>query len=114
MKNTLLFIFVFNVCLPLFAEPIDGILRRSQIPQKHFAIWMEGEKNLWTLNADKPMTPASLSKIPTAAAVLSELGLGFQFETKLWSSIPIDGPVFKGDLYLQGGGDPALVSENFW
>lgn len=114
MKNILLFIFVYCLHFSLSAEPIDGILRRSQIPQKHFAIWMEGEKNLWTLNADKPMTPASLSKIPTAAAVLSELGLGFQFETKIWSSAPIEGPVFKGDLYLQGGGDPALVSENFW
>lgn len=114
MKNTLLLIFICSIHFSLSAEPIDGILRRSQIPQKHFAIWMEGEKNFWSLNADKAMTPASLSKIPTAAAVLSELGLGFQFETKIWSSAPIDGPVFKGDLYLQGGGDPSLVSENFW
>jgi serine-type D-Ala-D-Ala carboxypeptidase/endopeptidase (penicillin-binding protein 4) len=114
MRKSLFILFLFVLPTRLFAEPIDGILRRSQIPMKHFAIWMEGEKSVWTHNADTKMTPASLSKIPTAAAVLSELGLGYQFETRVWASEPIVDPDFKGDIYLQGGGDPSLVSENYW
>lgn len=104
----------FFISINVSAEPIDGILRRSQIPVKHFAVWMEGEKTTWTHNADVLMTPASLSKIPTAAAVIGELGLGHQFETRVWASELISGSEFKGDLYLQGGGDPSLVSENYW
>ncbi len=114
MAKHLLILSVLLFQMNVLAEPIDGILRRSQIPTKHFGIWMEGEKSVWTHNADMPMTPASLSKIPTAAAVLAELGLGHVFETRVWSSEPITGPEFKGDLYLQGGGDPSLVSENYW
>lgn len=114
MGKYTIFLLALIVQWNAFAEPIDGILRRSQIPTKHFGIWMEGEKTAWTHNADVLMTPASLSKIPTAAAVLGVLGLGHYFETRVWSSEPISGAEFKGDLYLQGGGDPSLVSENYW
>lgn len=96
------------------ADSISSILERSRIPTKHFGLWIEGDKSSFGHNAQQSMTPASLSKIPTAGAVLSELGLGHQFETKIWSVGEVQGSVLKGDLYLQGGGDPALVSENFW
>ncbi len=101
-------------CKQAQAESVSSILDRSRIPAKHFGLWIEGEKSNFTHNAQQAMTPASLSKIPTAGAVLSELGLGHQFETKIWATGEIQGSVLKGDVYLQGGGDPALVSENFW
>lgn len=114
MKIILFIVFVLLTFKDACAESVTSILLRSRIPTNSFAIWIEDGKEPITHRADVAMTPASLSKIPTAAAVLSELGLGHQFETKIWSSTAPQGAVLKGDLYLQGGGDPALVSENFW
>jgi serine-type D-Ala-D-Ala carboxypeptidase/endopeptidase (penicillin-binding protein 4) len=114
MKKIIFLFPILVFCSEVFADSIESILKRSQIPGKHFGLWIEGEKEPFRHNADVMMIPASLSKIPTAGAILSELGLGHQFETKIWASEPITGAEYKGDLYLQGGGDPGLVSENFW
>lgn len=114
MKINLLLLSFFWISSTAFAENVDSILKRSRIPTNSFAIWIESIPQPIMHRAAATMTPASLSKIPTAAAVLSELGLGHQFETKIWASVKPEGSVFKGDLYLQGGGDPSLVSENFW
>lgn len=109
-------VFFFLLCLTVSvqAAEIESVLKRSRIPLQHFGIWIEAQPEPLTYNASKAMIPASLSKIPTEAAVLAELGLGYQFETKIWTTGKIIDGVLQGDIYLQGGGDPALVSENYW
>lgn len=53
---------------------------------------------------DKPLVPASVLKIITAAAALEELGPDYRFPT-VFHSTP------EGDLVVSGRGDPFLVSE---
>lgn len=66
-------------------------------------------------NENKMFTPASLSKIITASAVMSFLNPYHQFETLFTSEKPVDkNGVLKDHLYLKGGGDPGFVSENLW
>ncbi len=70
--------------------------------------------------ADTPFIPASVAKLPTASAALALLGPDHRFTTRLLGSsgsggpvsarLPADG-VLRGDLILQGGGDPALATE---
>jgi D-alanyl-D-alanine carboxypeptidase/D-alanyl-D-alanine-endopeptidase (penicillin-binding protein 4) len=55
-------------------------------------------------NADKPFVPASVTKIVTAWLALEVLGEDYRFETKFY----LDG---RRVLYVRGGGDPFLVSE---
>ncbi len=43
-------------------------------------------------------------------AALDRLGAGYRFETRLATVGPVVGGVLKGDLILQGGGDPELDS----
>jgi D-alanyl-D-alanine carboxypeptidase/D-alanyl-D-alanine-endopeptidase (penicillin-binding protein 4) len=64
------------------------------------------EKNneLVAQNADKPFVPASVTKIVTAWLALEVLGADYRFETRFY----LDG---DGVLYVRGGGDPFLVSE---
>ena len=65
-------------------------------------------------NENKLFTPASLSKIITAGAVMNFLNPYHQFETVFKAEALIDKEgVLRDHLYLKGGGDP-IVSETLW
>ena len=55
-------------------------------------------------NADKPFVPASVTKLVTAWLAMEVLGGDYRFETKFY----LDD---KRALYVRGGGDPFLISE---
>ncbi len=55
-------------------------------------------------NAEKPFVPASVTKVVTAWLALETLGADYRFETQFYLD---DHRV----LYVRGGGDPLLISE---
>jgi len=55
-------------------------------------------------NADEPFVPASVAKIVTAWLAMEVLGADYRFETRFY----LDD---KRVLYVRGGGDPFLISE---
>ena len=55
-------------------------------------------------NADEPFVPASVAKIVTAWLAMEVLGGDYRFETRFY----LDD---KRVLYVRGGGDPYLTSE---
>ncbi|MDF2114771.1 D-alanyl-D-alanine carboxypeptidase [Roseiarcaceae bacterium H3SJ34-1] len=55
-------------------------------------------------NADQPFVPASVTKIVTAWLAMETLGGDYRFETRFY----LDG---NRMLYVRGGGDPFLISE---
>ena len=55
-------------------------------------------------NADKPFVPASVTKIVTAWLAMEVLGGDYRFQTRFY----LDG---DRKLYVRGGGDPYLISE---
>ena len=61
-------------------------------------------KELVAQNADEPFVPASVTKIVTAWLALQVLGADYRFETRFY----LDS---KRVLYVRGGGDPFLISE---
>jgi D-alanyl-D-alanine carboxypeptidase/D-alanyl-D-alanine-endopeptidase (penicillin-binding protein 4) len=61
-------------------------------------------KELVTQNADTPFVPASVTKIVTAWLALQTLGADYRFETRFYLDA-------KRVLYVRGGGDPFLISE---
>jgi len=63
-------------------------------------------------NLNRPMVLASVSKLFTMHYALSQLGAGFQFETKVYFSGKVENSIAKGKLYLVGSGDPYLVAPN--
>ncbi|MES2856506.1 MAG: D-alanyl-D-alanine carboxypeptidase/D-alanyl-D-alanine-endopeptidase [Bdellovibrionota bacterium] len=74
-------------------------------------------KAIFAQNPQTPFLPASLSKLVTAGAVLSDLHPGHKFKTQLaYSSknAKLEGGVLNGPIYLKGGGDPAFISEKMW
>ena len=68
---------------------------------------------LFARRATVPVAPASTLKLVVAASALDLLGPKYRFQTRFVSSIPQE-PVgmLKGDLWLVGGGDPTLTSDD--
>ncbi len=69
---------------------------------------------LYERSPDRLMIPASNAKVLTALAVLDAFGPAHQFETQLLSDTPPDHGGEVGSLYLRGGGDPAITTEDWW
>src|SRR5271165_4151363 len=68
-----------------------------------YVVDAEGNE-LVTQNIDKPFVPASVTKIVTAWLAMNVLGGDYRFETRFYLDA-------KRVLYVRGGGDPFLISE---
>ena len=63
------------------------------------------------INANKKMTPASLSKLVTSYGVLQTFTPSHQFLTKIETDGKIENNTLQGNLFLIGGGDPSFGLE---
>lgn len=83
------------------------------------AIWGVMVKSLKTgeviykRNADKLFIPASNMKLFTSSAALLLLGSDFVYETDFFVNGDLEKGVLKGDLIIQGSGDPT-ISNRFY
>jgi D-alanyl-D-alanine carboxypeptidase/D-alanyl-D-alanine-endopeptidase (penicillin-binding protein 4) len=69
---------------------------------------------LFERSPDRALTPASNMKILTAMAALETFGPTHRFETSIESDAPPDKMGTVATLYVRGGGDPVLNSEDWW
>jgi D-alanyl-D-alanine carboxypeptidase/D-alanyl-D-alanine-endopeptidase (penicillin-binding protein 4) len=96
------------------AERIDAAIANAKLDGTGLGISivdLETGAVLYERDADKPLNPASNAKLVTTAAALAKLGPEHRYSTQVF--IDDDGlseGVVGGKLYLQGGGDPALVT----
>ncbi|MBO9668559.1 MAG: D-alanyl-D-alanine carboxypeptidase, partial [Bdellovibrio sp.] len=100
-------------------EEVESMAKKHGVQLKDLGMYAsmgegDGLKVLIDLNGKTAMTPASITKLATASAVLEHFPPGHKFKTQLWTNGEVNKGVLKGDLYLKGGGDPSFVSENMW
>jgi D-alanyl-D-alanine carboxypeptidase/D-alanyl-D-alanine-endopeptidase (penicillin-binding protein 4) len=97
--------FAFALLL-LPAPALAGVKEKiaAQAPSGVVLVIDEKGNELIAQNADKPFVPASVTKLVTAWLAMEVLGGDYRFETKFY----LDD---KRVLYIRGGGDPFLVSE---
>ncbi len=69
---------------------------------------VEGKHVLYKHNEEKPYITASAFKIISSAAALIKFGPEYQFKTPLLTDEKIENGVLKGNLYIEGRGDPSL------
>lgn len=74
----------------------------------------DGDHVIQELNATQRLTPASLTKLTTAALALQTWPAGKMFDTRLLANAPILRGRLTGDLILQGAGDPSLDDQSLW
>ena len=75
---------------------------------------LTARRELFALRATTGRPPASVEKLYTTIAVLSELGAGTRLQTTVLGTGHLTaGGVWEGDLYLRGGGDPTFGDGTF-
>jgi D-alanyl-D-alanine carboxypeptidase/D-alanyl-D-alanine-endopeptidase (penicillin-binding protein 4) len=117
MKTYYLIFLLFSVSS--YADSLNNslknIIKKHHFNESTLGLYIEDEgKEIFNLNAQNLMVPASLTKIVTGAAVLNYFPMNKKFETKLLAKNSIKEGQLVGDLCLKGGGDPAFVSEKMW
>ena len=119
--------FVATVMLLVFvslgAKRADSLGERIERilddPRSSSAFWgvyvkdLSSGRVIYKRNADKTLVPASNQKILTAAAALDILGSSYRYETTLYFKGEIGGSVMRGDIILEGSGDPTFASKEF-
>lgn len=96
-------------------KQIYQIIKKSGHELDNLGLVVEESGNvIFSHNADKQFVPASLTKLITAGALLKNVPLNTKFVTQLKSKDQISNGLLKGDLCLEGGGDPSFVSEKMW
>ena len=92
-------------------------LRKAHIPQDHVGIEVIGidsRRPLLSINAHKPMNPASTMKLLTTYAGLELLGPAYSWKTEAYLDGKLHNGVLDGNLVLKGYGDPDMTLEQFW
>ena len=98
-------------------SPARAVLERQSVPDSDVSIVVRDVSSgasLIELNPAVPRAPASTMKLLPTWAALDLLGPAYSWKTRAWSDVPVSHGVLKGNLYLQGGGDPLLTIERWW
>ncbi|HVS76400.1 MAG TPA: D-alanyl-D-alanine carboxypeptidase, partial [Steroidobacteraceae bacterium] len=74
----------------------------------------DNNKVIQQVNATTRLTPASLTKLTTAALALQTWPAGKTFQTRILANAPVVRGRLAGDLILEGAGDPSLDDESLW
>lgn len=97
-----------------------GFEQVSRLTERGFVVGaqarlLDSGEVLGEIDPERQLSPASVSKLYITAAALDRWGPQHRFTTRLVSTGTLDARgVLQGDLVLEGGGDPALSSEDLW
>jgi D-alanyl-D-alanine carboxypeptidase/D-alanyl-D-alanine-endopeptidase (penicillin-binding protein 4) len=95
---------------------LDASLNARALRGARVAVRVESESGrvLYERSGDVALAPASNLKVLTALAALRALGPTHTFETRVLATRAPDAQGSVETLYVRGGGDPALTSEDLW
>ena len=98
-----------------FASTAQDEIQKLLAPYKKkvgFSLRDRSGKELFHVNGAQFFAPASVAKAVSVGCSLRELGPFFQYETVFGYRGKIEKGVLKGDLVIQGAGDPSFVIED--
>ena len=103
--------------LTAFPSEVRAVLTKNKLSAANLSVYVQDVREsapLLTVNAQQARKPASVMKVLTTVVALHELGPTFRFRTDVYADMAVDKGIVQGNLYLQGNGDPFLVTESFW
>ncbi|MGL5936978.1 MAG: D-alanyl-D-alanine carboxypeptidase/D-alanyl-D-alanine endopeptidase, partial [Cetobacterium sp.] len=97
---------------PLKTFVSSDLMRHGNL--SFYAVDLENGKIIDNYKGDTGTVPASVLKIVTSATAIEVLGADTVLETKLiYDGVISKNGILKGDIYIQGAGDPTLGSTGF-
>lgn len=97
--------------------PVRAMLAARGLPRQSLSLFVQdvsAREPLLSVNADVPRNPASVMKIVTTLIALHQLNPAYRWETSAYAQGPIVNGRLRGDLIVEGSGDPFIVVERFW
>ena len=94
-------------CASQLNSVVDGVTNRAQFNRTHWGILVQNQSSpqtLYSQNASKYFTPASVTKLMTTAAALQALSPNYRIRTSVYGDA-------NGVVQVVGRGDPSLKSE---
>lgn len=114
VAGTLLFALVACAHASSLPAPVRAALDAARIPLDAVAVWthpVDASQPALSLNATRPLNPASTMKLVTAFAAFEQLGPAHVWHTRVAHDGAIRAGTLQGNLYLVGGADPVLDEE---
>lgn len=96
---------------------VTRALQQAQLPASALHLMVapaQGGPARLSHQADQSVNPASLMKLVTTAAAFDLLGPAYVWRTPVWVDGTLAQGILRGNLYIQGQGDPKLVVERLW
>jgi D-alanyl-D-alanine carboxypeptidase/D-alanyl-D-alanine-endopeptidase (penicillin-binding protein 4) len=97
--------------IPEFWNQMDDIFNDPSFSNANWGVLiqsLETGEYFYKRNEDKLLMPASCLKLFTTSAALILLGPEYRFTTNVFKRGSIDGSILKGDIIIQGRGDPTI------
>ena len=97
-------------------DKIDAIVEDEEVRAVLWGIYirdLEAGRTLYRRNEDLLFIPASNQKLITTATALDVLGSDYRYQTTLYLDGQIQDTLLRGDLLLEGAGDPTFGSGRF-
>ncbi|MDP4075869.1 D-alanyl-D-alanine carboxypeptidase/D-alanyl-D-alanine-endopeptidase [Acidovorax sp. A1169] len=99
---------------------VEAALSRARLPREALSVLVVdaqgGARQAPRLahRAQVPMNPASVMKLVTTYAALDQLGPAYAWNTPVYVQGTVQDGSLRGNVYIQGQGDPKLVMERLW
>ena len=121
MKRNKILPLCLLICCQILAEaqvpaPVKQLLQAPYMRGASFSLMVkdvQDGKTIYSYDADRLLSPASVLKTVSTATALEILGEDYRYPTTLeYDGTLLDG-VLDGNLYIKGSGDPSLGSSHF-
>ena len=99
---------------------VEAALARAKLPRDALAVIVvdaqPGGRAAPRLahRAQVPVNPASVMKLVTTYAALEQLGPAYTWNTPVYVQGTVQDGSLRGNVYIEGRGDPKLVMERLW
>jgi D-alanyl-D-alanine carboxypeptidase/D-alanyl-D-alanine-endopeptidase (penicillin-binding protein 4) len=105
-------------CAQALPPGVEAALARAKLPREALVAYVADvdapNAPRLAYRVDVPVNPASVAKLTTTFAALELLGPAYTWTTPVYADGPIEQGTLQGNLYIEGRGDPKLVSERLW
>lgn len=113
MRHSPFWLAVFPFCATVCAQPDLNLLNPPPHSQWGYAlIDVKTDSVLSQGNSRQFLIPGSLLKLLTTGFALEKMGPARRFSTLLYQTGTVENGTLHGDLWIRGGGNPALGTEH--